>query len=352
MDKMKAYNNLFTSVVDYENLYNAYVKAKRGKRYRIEALRFKENLEENLIELQNELIWNMYTPLPYRQFWVSDPKRRLISAPAFRDRVVHHALVQVIEPIFEKKFISDSFACRKGLGTHAAVARIQHFARIAHRNYGEFYVLKLDVHRFFPSINHAILKKEFARAISDKMVNALYRVVIDSFETDGRGLPIGALTSQLSANIYLNALDHFIKDICGARYYVRYMDDMIILHPSKQHLRRLWILIEGYLNAYLDLELNPKSRIFLWKQGIDFCGYRIWPTHIKPKKATIQRTRRRLKRYAELYRSNPRILEKAKQSILSFLGYTKHCRCRTTTIGILNSIVFQASNVDGGVWLW
>jgi len=343
---VKTYNNLFNMVVDFENLYKAYDKAKRGKRYRIQALRFKENLEQNLIEIQNELIWNMYKPLSYRQFWVYDPKKRLISAPAFRDRVVHHALIRIVEPIFERKFISDSFACRRGKGTHSAVARVQHFERIAYRNYGDFYVLKLDVRKFFPSINHDILKREFKRIISDKKIQELYDRTIDSFEPNGRGLPIGALTSQLSANMYLNPLDHYIKDICAERYYVRYMDDMIIIHPSKQHLKCLCGKIETYLNEYLDLQLNPKSKIFHWTQGIDFCGYRIWPTHIKPRKATVKKARRRLRKYSKIYQDNPEILSKAHQSIMSFLGYTKHCQCYNTTRSTLDSIVFRASNVD------
>jgi len=343
---VKTFNNLFEAVVDFENLYKAYNKSKKGKRYRIQALQFRGNLEENLIGIQNELIWKMYRPLTYRQFWVFDPKKRLISAPAFRDRVVHHALVQVVEPIFENKFITDSFACRKGKGTHAAVDRVQYFERIVKRNYGDFYILKLDVKKFFPSINHDILKREFRRAISDKKVQRLYDQIIDSFESNGRGLPIGALTSQLSANIYLSPLDHFVKEVCREKYYVRYMDDIVIISPSKKHLQKLWKEIEAFLNRQLDLQLNPKSKIFRWKQGIDFCGYRIWPTHIKPRKATLKRARRRLKKFAKIYAHNPKILTRAKQSIMSFLGYVKHCQCFKTTNSALSETVFKASDVD------
>lgn len=343
---MKTFNNLFEAVVDFENLYKACNKAKKGKRYRVQALRFRECLEENLIDIQNELIWNKYKPLKYRQFWVFDPKKRLISAPAFRDRVVHHSLVQVIEPIFEKKFITDTYACRKGMGPHNAVARVQYFERVAKRNYGDFYILKCDIRKYFPSINHDIMKKEFHRAISDRKVQKLYDQIIDSFEPCGRGLPIGALTSQLSANIYLSPLDHFIKEECQERFYIRYMDDFIIIAHSKDHLRKLWREIESYLNNKLDLQLNPKTKIFYWKQGIDFCGYRIWPTHIKPRKSTMKRARRRLKKMARLYRDNPKTLEHAKNSIMSFLGYVKHCQCYKSVQSTLSAVIFRASGVD------
>jgi Retron-type reverse transcriptase len=150
-------NNLWDGVIDFENLYHAYRAAGHGKRYRYESLRFAENLEENLITLQNELIWGMYTPSPPRQFIVCEPKERLITAPAFRDRVVHHAVVNVIEPVYEKRFISETYACRKGLGTHAAMEHMLKCSRVAKREWGSYYVLKCDIRKFFPSVNHDVL---------------------------------------------------------------------------------------------------------------------------------------------------------------------------------------------------
>jgi hypothetical protein len=163
----------------------------------------------------------------------------------------------------------------------------------------------------------------------------------DSPEQDGKGMPIGALTSQLFANIYLDPLDHFIKEICRVKYYIRYMDDFFILSNDKGYLHELLFKIENYLRDNLKLNLNPKTGIFPISHSIYFCGYRIWPTHIKPRKATVKRAKKRLKKYAKVYQKNPAILEHAKASIQSFLGYMKHCNGYNTTISLLKKIVFK-----------
>jgi retron-type reverse transcriptase len=336
----KTYNNLWSTVIDFEHLYHAYRIARRGKRYRYESLDFVEDLEANLITLQNELIWNTYKPLPLRQFYVFEPKKRLISAPMFRDRIVHHSLVSAIEPLFEKKFIKETFACIAGRGTHAAMRRALHYARLAKRWRGSYYVLKCDIHKFFPSINHDILKRILRKTIWDKKLLNLIDIIIDSYEADGRGIPIGSLTSQLFANVTLDPLDHFIKDERRVKLYARYMDDFIIIHHDKAYLKELKDDIEHFLLGKLDLKLNPKTNIFHERQGIDFCGYRIWPTHVLPRKSTIKRAKRRLRRFMRVYRDNPGILKHASDSIQSFLGYIRHCSGWKTTRSLLNSIVF------------
>jgi retron-type reverse transcriptase len=235
----KSFSRLWERIIDFENLYHAFREASTGKRYRWESLTFKNNLEENLITLQNELIWDMYKPESYRQFIVKEPKQRLISAPTFRDRVVHHALCQIIEPIFENKMIYETFACRRGKGTHAAVYYTQKCARTAQRKWGEYYVLKCDIKSFFPSVNHDILMNIIRRYISDKKTMNLLGVIIRSYESpyqDGTGIPIGALTSQLSANIVLTPFDHWIKEENHVKFYARYMDDFIILYNDKRYL--------------------------------------------------------------------------------------------------------------------
>lgn len=336
-------NSIWDKVIDFGNLYFAYRAAGHGKRYRREALCFSKDLEENLIILQNELIWEMYKPIPFRQFCVFEPKRRLISAPAFRDRVVHHALVQIIEPYFERRFISESFACRKGLGTHAAMKHVVQCCRAAKRRWGSYYVLKCDIHKFFPSINHDVLKRAIRRTISDPKVIHLLNIIIDSFEPAGRGIPIGALTSQLLANVYLDQLDHFIKDECGVKYYARYVDDFLIIHNEKKYLKEMLIKIDIFVSEKLDVSLNPKTGIFPGRHGIDFCGYRIWPAYVKPRKATIKRAKRRFKKMAKTYQKSPKILERAHQSIQSFLGYIHYCSGYKTTESVLKRAVFKAS---------
>jgi retron-type reverse transcriptase len=343
---MNTVNNLWEHVVAFENVYQAYREASRGKRYRQESLEFKYALEDNLCTIVHELVWDMYKPSPMRQFWIIDPKRRLIAAPAFRDRVIHHALCQVIEPVFEKRFINGSFACRVGLGTHAAMQYTLSCVQQAKRQWGKYYVLKGDVNKFFPSVHRETLKKIICRTIRDQKVLHLIDIIIRSYESpeqDGRGIPIGALTSQLFANIYLDKLDHYLKEVCRVTYYARYMDDFLILHRDKKVLQTLLCKVEDYLHEELRINLNPKTGIFPGKQGIDFCGYRIWPTHVKPRKSTVKRAKKRLKKMAQEYKTNPGILEHAKASLNSFLGYVKHCSGYKTTKTLLQKAIFKPS---------
>jgi retron-type reverse transcriptase len=341
----KSFSHLWERIIDFENLYRAFCEAASGKRYRWESLKFKKKLEENLIILQNELEWGMYKPEPYRQFFVHEPKLRLISAPTFRDRVVHHALCQIIEPIFENLFIYETFACRRGKGTHAAVLHAQKCARIAKQKWGDFYVLKCDIKSFFPSVDQEVLKNIIRRYISDKKTMNLIDIIIRSYESpdqDGKGIPIGALTSQLGANIVLTPFDHWIKEDNRVRFYARYMDDFIILHNDKNYLWELLCKIENYIHE-LKMNLNPKTGIVPAKNGIDFCGYRIWATHLKPRKSTIKRAKRRLRKMALIYKTKPEIFEHAKASLMSFFGYIRHCASWHTAKSMLNKLVFKSS---------
>jgi retron-type reverse transcriptase len=340
----KSFSYLWERIIDFENLYYAFRKASVGKRYRWESLKFKANLEENLITLQNELLWDMYKPDPYRQFTVKEPKQRLISAPTFRDRVVHNALCQVIGPIFDNRMIYETFACRCGKGTHAAVCHTQKCARKAQRKWSGYYVLKCDIKSFFPSVDHDILIDIIRRHISDKKTMNLVGAIIRSYESpcqDNKGIPIGALTSQLFANIVLMPFDHWMKEYNHIQFYARYMDDFVILHNDKQHLWELLSRIENYIHDKLKLNLNPKTGIFPGKNGIDFCGYRIWPSHIKPRKSTIKRAKKRLRKMVRMYKTNPEILEHAKASIMSFLGYIRHCQGWRSAKSLLESIAFK-----------
>jgi retron-type reverse transcriptase len=334
---MKTFTNLWATIIDFENLYRAYCAASRSKRYRLPSLRFAENLEENLITLQNELVWKTYHPGPLREFWITDPKKRLISAPEFRDRVIHHALVSVIEPCFERRFIYESHACRKNHGVHLAAARLQTFTRRA----GEYRYYKGDIKSYFPSIDHETLKRIVRRSVSDRNALWLIDLIIDAYREGPRGLPIGALTSQLFANVYLDQLDHFAKDVLGIRFYVRYMDDFIILGKNKAILAKTRALIESFLSDELRLTINPKSGIGSGK--IPFCGYYILPTHITPRRQTMRRAARRLRKLSRIYNTtgNRAALEKAKTSIVSFCGYLRHCASRRSCASVLNKIIFR-----------
>lgn len=337
-------NGLWSQVIDFENLHAAYLEARKGKRFRAEVLRYSINAEENLANLQNHLIWKSWQPGRHREFVVLEPKLRAIQAPPFEDRVLHHALVRVIEPIFEAKFIADSFACRTGKGTQAAVARVQYFLRLARRRWGDgVYVIKADISKYFASIRHDVLMTEIARVISDPDVLWLIRRIIAAYgHDDGVGLPVGALTSQLSANIILNRLDHFAKDDMGLEYYVRYMDDFVVIAPDKPGAQKALGLLEQSVNA-LALTLNPKTAYHPWQRGIDFAGYRIWPTHILPRKRNIKRARSSFKKLAKAYAAGKISVSAVQQRVHAFRAYTKHCCAATTTEAVLGELKNKAT---------
>ena len=337
-------SGLWSQVIDFENIHAAYLQARKGKRFRAEVLRDSLNAEEHLAILQNHLIWKSWQPGRQREFVVLEPKRRAIQAPPFEDRVLHHALVRVIEPIFEQKFIADSFACRTGKGTQAAVARTQHFLRLARRRWGDgVYVIKADISKYFASILHDVLMTEIGRAISDTDVLWLLRRIYRAYgHDDGVGVPVGALTSQLGANILLNRLDHFAKDDLALAYYVRYMDDFIVIVRNREEAARMLQLLGEAVNA-LGLSLNPKTAYHPWQRGVDFAGYRIWPTHILPRKRNIKRATADFRKLAKAYaagRADPALV---RQRVDAFRAYTKHCNAEKTTKHVLQDLERRAT---------
>lgn len=325
----KSYNNLFSRIYSFESLYKAYLKAQSCKRYHGDVLRFRQNLEENLIQLQNELIWKAYKTGEYRTFYVYEPKERLVAALPFRDRVLHHSLVAVIEPIWERRFLYDSYACRKGKGTHAGADRIQDFLVRAKRKWGQVYCLKGDISKYFPSIDREILKQLLRKRIACKDTLWLCDEIIDSAKklNDGipKGVPIGNLTSQLFANVYLHELDEFIKHDLRQKYYVRYMDDFVILGENKLYLHGLRIEISNFLENNLSLKLNSKTQVFNAKHGINFLGYRIWSTHRLLRNDSKRRMKRKLRRYSALYAEGKLSINKINASIQGWLGHCMRC---------------------------
>ena len=306
---------MYQHLCSWDNLLLAYRKASKGKRGHSSVAAFEYRLEDNLLQLQAELLAQTYRPGAYTSFYIHDPKRRLISAAPFRDRVVHHALCNLIEPRFERSFITDSYANRIGKGTHRALARAQECAR-RYR-----YVLPCDVRQFFPSIDHAILREILARKIDDADVLGLvdqilasgvgvlaeeYRMVYfpgdDLFAVQRpRGLPIGNLTSQFWANCYLNPFDHFVKRELRCHGYVRYVDDLLFFSDDKQ---TLWAWRHALIErlAQLRLTLHPSAQPRPTNEGIQFLGFTIFPHHrrLKPRRgiAFARRFRRLQRGYA------------------------------------------------------
>jgi retron-type reverse transcriptase len=320
---MKTYKKLFNKICSFENLHLAYLKARKAKRYRPYVLEFSRNLEENLLSLQRDLINLTYKPGPYREFIVCDSKKRQIKAPEFRDRIVHHALLNVIEPIFDKGFISDSYACRKNKGVHRAVKRLEYFLRSLDIK-SQFFCLKCDISKYFESINHKILFKLLQKKIADQKVLILLKKIIDSTPGE-KGIPIGNLTSQLFANIYLNEQDQFIKHRLGCRYYIRYMDDFLILDSNKNKLHYYKDQISIFLRKQLMLEFHPtKANIFPIDGGIEFLGYIVFKTHRLLRKSTVKRFCRRMRRYKKRAKLGLMNQEKIRQAMDSWFSYACH----------------------------
>lgn len=333
---MKRHGNLYPQIIKFENILLASRQAQRGKRFRDNVLDFNYHLETELIKLQKQLTYKTYQPGNYRTFHLINPKSRLISAAPYRDRVVHHALCNIIVPIFERTFIADSYANRLGFGTHRALRKFTHFARNSR------YVLQCDIKKYFPSIDHIILKELIRRKI--KCFDTLWLIdtiidnsneqetVIDYFPGDDllspvtyrKGLPIGNLTSQFFANIYLNGFDHFIKEQLKISKYARYVDDFALFSDDRQLLADARLAIEEYLTK-LRLKIHPvKSQLFETKTGASFLGFRIFPETIRVRNSNLHQARRRLRRLQIDYTQGRIKLEKVNQSIQSWFAHLEH----------------------------
>jgi RNA-directed DNA polymerase len=346
--KIKRVNNLYEQIYSFENLYEAYLTARLGKKMRAEVLEFTARLEENLIEIQNELMHQTYEIGRYREFFVYEPKQRMIMALPFKDRVVQWAIYRVVNPIFEKGFYEHSYACRVGKGTHAASDKLQEWLRIVNKKPGKWYFLKMDISKYFYRVDHEILLKQIKKKIKDQELIELLEKITKSettlfglptasslAETDvreaGKGMPIGNLTSQMFANIYLNDLDKFVKHELKAHYYIRYMDDFILLSNDKKQLHEWKRAINDFLDADLKLQTNNKTCVRPINLGIEFVGYQTWFSHRKLRKSTTKRMKKRLKylqkRYAN-YEATPETIRQSMQSYLGMLNKTDAYRLK------------------------
>ncbi len=301
----------FNQLCSTEHLFATWDKFKRGKSAKSDVQEFGRKLEENIFELQADLINGRYQHGSYEPFIVHDPKRRQIHKAPVRDRLLHQAIVDIVEPFFERQFIFDSFSCRKGKGTHAGIKRLRQFLRQASANNTQtVYALKCDVRQFFASVDHAKLLNLLSIQIRDEKLRTLLNKVIDSFAVvSGKGIPLGNVTSQLFANVYMHQLDWFVKHNLHEKFYIRYCDDFIIASPDRQHLADSVNPISQFLEQELGLNLHPaKVTIRSWDQGIDFLGYVLKPY------CTILRTK-----------TKRRILGRTNyKNLTSYLGVLSH----------------------------
>lgn len=304
------FRNLWSSVVSWDNLLLAYDRCRRRKRYKSRATQFEHLALDQLLQLQDDLASETWQPGTYHHFHVTEPKPRLISAAPFPDRVVHHAVVNVLEPIFERRFIFDSYACRKEKGTHRAIARAQHFLR-------RFpWYLKTDIVKFFPSVDHEFMLDRISRVVADPVLLRLIGRIIDSgagihaedinphwFPGDQlldaarpKGLPIGNLTSQFFANVLLDPVDHFIKEVLRVTGYVRYADDLLLFGATKDELWKVRDAVQQLLGENrLRLHKN-KTHVRLSASGVLFLGLRVWPDETRLSQQAIKRFNRRRRR--------------------------------------------------------
>lgn len=316
---MKRKGNLFETVTSYENLIAAFRLAMRGCGNSPASCRFFYYLEPEILRLQAELNSGTYLPGAYRFFTLYDPKERIIAVAPFRDRVVHQAAVRVITPIYEPVFIYDSYASRPGKGTHAAIIRAQKFMR------GWDWYLKTDIEKYFDSVNHDILMSVLRRKLKDRKLLDLLEKIIQNAPVPDKGLPIGNLTSQFLANVYLDIFDHEIKDRMGIKGYVRYMDDFVFFSNSKHELSDIRLKIEDILFQRLALQLKPEATwLNRCTHGLSFLGMRIFRSFIRVKpenrKRSLKRIHKRIKEWEAGYLEE----EKMAQSLASIAGHLRY----------------------------
>lgn len=305
----------YQELTSINDLFQAWTEFRKGKRKRKDVQQFERNLENNLFELYSKLKTKTYRHGDYQSFYVQDPKQRHIHKAYVKDRVIHHLLYKYLYSLFDKNFIYDSYSCRLNKGTHKGVKRLVKLTRIVSKNYTKpCWALKLDIKKFFASVDHQILLSLLKRKIKDQEILCLLKEVIESFP---KGIPLGNLTSQVFANIYLNELDQFIKHHLRIKHYLRYADDFILVSYSND--LNHWIKrIKDFLWNKLKLEIHP-NKIILRKLdwGIDFLGYIVLPRYILPRTKTKKRIFKKLSgKIDQSINLN--------QSLQSYLGYLSH----------------------------
>jgi len=315
------HNGSFEKITSLENLFLAWQEFRKGKRGKTDVQEFELHLEDNIFAIFEELRSGKKREIYYEQFHITDPKPRIINKTSVAERLIHQAIYQVLMPLFDKTFIFDSYSCRKEKGTHKSFNRLVKVARKQSQNYsGSCWALKCDIKKFFHSIDHKILIKLLSQRISDERLMNLLKEIIESFERlPDKGMPLGNLTSQLFANIYMDPLDKFVKHKLKAKYYLSYADDFIILSEERDALDTYKNEISSFLEDRLKLSLHPDKIAFRklnW--GLDFVGYVAHPKFNLPRQKTVKRM------FAKLEKTKATEPEKFNKSLQSYLGYLKH----------------------------
>jgi len=359
---MKTYISLYSKLCSYDNLELALKKCRKRKTQKNYVMEFEEDIENNLKNLKYELESFTYLPSPMTNFVVRDPKTRKISASHFIDRVVYHALCNIIAPIFEKQFINDSFANQINKGTHAAIKRTEKFIRkvSTQRKSPVFlgvqlklcptkqittgFALKADVRHYFDTVDHKILMGILERNIKDRDVIWLIKLILSNHDSEiaGKGMPLGNLTSQFFANVYLNELDQFVKHKLKAKYYIRYVDDFVIFHKDKLTLEKWKMQIDSFLRYNLKLQLHPeKSSIIPINRGITLLGFRIFRRYRLLKKSNAKRIWKRLDAFKKKYDEDKMSQEQIVRSLDGWITYAKFAN----TYNFRNEVIKKAAEL-------
>jgi RNA-directed DNA polymerase len=328
----------YSQLISIEQLFQAWGAFRRGKGNKRDVQLFERNLEDNLFSLHHDLKNKTYTHGDYDAFFIHDPKRRHIHKAEVLDKVVHHLLYTYLYKVFDNTFIADSYSCRTGKGTHKGVLRLEAFTRRASNNYTKpCWVLKCDIKKFFANVDHIILNRLLEEKIANNDILRLLAEVIHSFHTDGgigKGIPLGNLTSQVFANIYLNELDQFAKHTLKIPYYLRYADDFLVVANNRTQLKQYLTSFAEFLEKHLQLQMHPQKIVFRklsW--GIDFLGYIVLPHYRLPRTKTKRRAFKKLKE-----RINSVTFD---ESLQSYLGYFSHANAFEVSQSLKNYI-----------WLW
>lgn len=330
----KEYVSDYERICDFQNLYKAHLRARQGKRNKQEVIQFEMKLAENLTKMSAALENRTYRMKGYYHFTIYEPKKREIYAAHYQDRVVLHCICdEVLNPILWKRLIYDNAACQKGKGTHFALDRFSMFLRKYYQKHGNRgYVLKCDIEKFFEHIDHEILKNELRKVIKDKDVQKLLFHYIDSYETPGKpgkGLPLGNQSSQSFAIFYMDRLDRFIKEKLGMKYYVRYMDDWLILHHDRECLKANLEKLNEFVCKELHLIMNQKTQIFALTEGVEFLGWRFFLTEngrvIRRMRSQSRcRMKRKLRKTYAAYEAGEINKERVRACEMSYWGHLKH----------------------------
>lgn len=320
---MRRAGTLYGRIAETENLLAAFHRAGRGRRDRHAIRRFGNELDKNIQRLRTQLLQERVVWNGYRMFEIRDPKPRRIAAPAFSDRVLHHAIVRVIEPELERVAVFDSYACRPGKGLFRAIDRTRGFAR------RHPWFLQLDVRKYFDSVDHGVLKVRLERRFKDAALLRLMGDLIDSYSTaPGKGLPIGALTSQHLANFYLAPLDHFAKEVLRAPGYVRYMDDFVLFGDDREQLADWRARIAAFLAEHSALQLKNSGSLDETRRGIGYLGMLVLPTHVKLMGKTKRRVRAKLRSLTSAYLDGLIPAEALAGRSTALLARTHHVKAR------------------------